>query len=35
VLIAMTPAAYEPMFRVAKAAPVAAAGVPQMADART
>jgi len=34
-LIAMTPAAYEPMFRVARANGIAAADAPQMADART
>jgi len=35
VLIAMTPAAYEPMFRVAKPNGIAVAGAPQLADART
>ena len=35
VLIAMTPAAYEPMFRVAKANGIPVADVPQLADART
>jgi transcriptional regulator with XRE-family HTH domain len=35
VLIAMTPAAYEPMFRVQKAAATPVAEVPQLAESRT
>lgn len=35
VLIAMTPAAYEPMFRVPKATPLPAPEVPEMAEVRT
>jgi transcriptional regulator with XRE-family HTH domain len=35
VLIAMTPAAYEPMFRVPKTSVVTAPEVPQLADSRT
>jgi transcriptional regulator with XRE-family HTH domain len=35
VLIAMTPAAYEPMFRVAKANGIAAGTLPELVDTRT